>query len=71
MKSNAEIIKELLVITGCDNPNQLASYLAKKYDMKITRQTINQFGSSDSLTITSILLREALEKYQLSILNDL
>jgi ribosomal protein S24E len=61
MLSNEEIINKLLIITGCDNHNQLAKYLTEKYGTTITRQTVHKFSQSNGTTITSILLREALE----------
>ena len=64
MLSNEEIINSLLLISGCDNHNQLAKYLTKKYGVNISRQSVQNFSKADSATtITAILLREALEKY--------
>lgn len=59
--SNSEIIDLLIEQSGCKNANQFACYLFEKYGMDITRQKINQFQNSSSLTITSLLLREAIE----------
>ena len=59
--SNSEIIDLLIEQSGCENANQFAGYLSEKYGMEITRQKVKQFQNSTSLTITSLLLREALE----------
>lgn len=45
---------------GVSNSNQLAEYLSEKYGVTITRQNVYQFKNSKSVTITSLLLREAL-----------
>ncbi len=62
--TNEQIITRLLILTGCENDNQLAGFLTKKYGKEITRQTIHKFKISKGVTITSILLREALENVE-------
>jgi len=59
--SNSEILDLLMDKSGCENDNQLAAYLTEKYGKKIDRKQVYQFRDSTSLTITSLLLREALE----------
>lgn len=59
--SNSEIINLLIEQSGCENPNQFAAYLTEKYGINISRQQVNQFQKSERLTITHLLLREALE----------
>jgi len=49
-----------MLTTGCKDRVELASYLTNKYNQTFTKQSINQFEKGVSLTITSILLREAL-----------
>lgn len=61
MQKNSEIIQKFLELTGCKNTNQLATYLTEKYGVVITRQQINQFQKAERVTITHLLLREALE----------
>ena len=63
MLKNHEIIQKMLVITGSENPNQLAIFLSEKYGINISRQQINQFQKSERLTITHLFLREALEAH--------
>jgi len=63
MITNKEIIDSLLLTTGCKDRVELASYLTEKYNQKITKQNINQFEKPTKPTITGILLRESLEKY--------
>lgn len=58
---NSEILDLIIKKTGCENDNQLAAYLTEKYGKEINRQNINQFKKSSSMTVTSMLLREALE----------
>jgi predicted transcriptional regulator len=58
MQKNSEILKKVLELTGCENNNQLATYLTEKYGINISRQQINQFKNSERLTITHLILRE-------------
>jgi len=60
--SNREIIDLIIEWSGVKNPSQLSHYLTEKYGVNINRQQINQFQKSEKLTITHLLLREALEK---------
>ena len=60
--SNSEILDQLIEQSGCDNPNQFAKYLTEKYGIEISRQKVNQFQKSDRLTITHLLLREAMTR---------
>ena len=62
MQTNLEIIDQILELTGCGNPNQLSKYLTEKYGVNITRQQVCQFQNSERLTITHLLLREALKR---------
>ena len=62
MKKNIDLVKNIMEITGCSNYVQLAEYLSKKYNIKITKQQINQFKNTERRTITHLFLREALEK---------
>lgn len=59
--SNSKILDLLIEQSGCENPNQYAAYLTEKYGINITRQQVKQFQNSESLTITHLLLREAME----------
>ena len=58
MQKNSEILQKVLELSGCENNNQLAAYLSKKYGVNISRQQINQFKNSERLTLTHLLLRE-------------
>lgn len=59
--SNAEALERLIKKSGTENPNQYAAYLTEKYGINITRQQVKQFQNSERITITHLLLREALE----------
>ena len=61
MEKNEDILERLIKATGCENANQFASYLSKKYGMEITRQKLYQFKSAERVTVTHLLLREALD----------
>lgn len=58
MQKNSEILQKVLELTGCENNNQLATYLTDKYGINISRQQVSQFQNSERLTITHLLLRE-------------
>lgn len=60
--TNAEIIDRLIEQAECENANQFAAYLTEKYGIEISRQQVSQFQKSDRLTITHLLLREALTR---------
>lgn len=60
--TSSQIIDHLIEQSGCENGNQFAAYLTEKYGVNISRQQINQFQNSDRVTITHLLLREALEQ---------
>ena len=58
---NKQIVDLVIKKTGSKNRSQLAKFLTKKYDVKITRQQINQFENANALTITNLLLKELAE----------
>jgi ribosomal protein S17E len=59
--SNKEIISILIEKTGVENQNQLAAYLTNKYGRQVDRRQIDQFARSESLNLTNMLLREAMD----------
>lgn len=62
MLKNQEILEALKSQAGCKTDSEYARYLSDKYGVDIKRQQVNQFSKSERLTITHLLLREALEK---------
>ena len=61
MKKNIDLVKDVMSITGCSTYVQLAEHLSKKYNVKMTKQQIEQFKNTERRTITHLFLREALE----------
>ena len=59
--SNSDVLDHIIELTGVENDNQLAAYLTEKYGVRITRQQVAQFRRSERVTITHLLLREALK----------
>lgn len=60
--SNASVLDRVIELTGVENDNQLAAYLTEQYGITITRQQVAQFRRSDRVTITHLLLREAIKR---------
>lgn len=58
--NNEQVINTIVSESGCDNVNQLSKYLSEKYDYKISRQMLYQLKGTSTMTVTHILLREAL-----------
>ena len=59
--SNSDILDKIIAQAGISNDNQLATYLTERYGVRITRQQVLQFRNSSSMTITHLLLREAIK----------
>ncbi len=62
IKPNSEILDALIEKSGCENPNQFASYLSDKYGVPVSRQQVNQFKNAEGKTLVHLLLREAQEE---------
>ena len=62
MLTNAQVLDRMIeLLPEVENRNQLAAYLTEKYGVTISRQQVNQFQTTSAMTITHLLLREALE----------
>ena len=59
--SNSDVLDRVIRLAGVENDNQLAAYLTEQYGVTITRQQVAQFRRSNRVTITHLLLREALK----------